>query len=805
MSSRPDRDSYGRGMSWSGIWPNVVVLCLALALIGCDEKGTEDFFQKALQHRANGEVAASIIELKNSLQVDPANAEARLLLGTIYLEVGDLAAAEKELGRARGLGMDGDRLIGPLVDLWLAQGEYPKILEELPSLHPPSEPPDAQLLLAEAKANQGLGRLAEAHSDYLAALDLEPDNLQAHYGVAWTARRLGDLDSARSTIAEALRLQPNNPDFIALKADLDIATGNRQEAEAGYRSLLKIQPENLEARVSLAGVLLARREYHEAVENLDTVLAVVPTHGNANYLRAAIAVEEEDYETAKRHSERVILTNPDHVPSLLIAASSNYALGLLEQADRYAARVLDLAPHHEFAATLRAAIRARQDEASSQRAATLIDDFAHPRDVASYLDPKTEQNFLRRIGIDCLSQAREGNPATKESGGPNDVLAEIRAAIDSGDLERALARIQEIENGPATGRDLKREIAKLYLDLKAFGSLHNTIDDLLSGGAADTEALCLAGPAYLAVAEPDKARLASRSLTESMSDSAAAYLMLAKAYRDSGEEDRYAEALAKAASIDPDYSPSIVEEVRRALALGDAAHASELLTRLGRDPDYRATSLDFQGGLNLLADRFAAAAEIYREAFEANPSTARALKWAYALQKADAPEESRKVLVTWLQDDADDDEALLALANKDLLAERYLEAAEGYSSVLQMKPDNIQALNNLAWTSLQLQQPEIAVQHAEKALQLAPDDPRVLDTLGYALVRQGDSSRAETVLRRADALAPENPQIRIHLAEALIAQRDDDEAKRLLQAVLSQAAGSGEREQAAELLKRLAP
>jgi len=437
MTSRSDQRPYRRAGYRRGGSAGVAILCLGLMLAGCDDKGAEDFYQRALQHRASGEIAASVIDLKNALQADPENAEARLLLGTIYLEVRDLAAAEKELVRARDLGMESDRLIEPLVDLWLAQGDYRKILSELPNLYPAGIPQDARLLLAEANANQGLNHLAEARRAYAAAMDLQPDNLQARYGLAWTARQLGDPAAARSAIEAALQQQPDNPDFIALKADLDAGEGNRQQAEEGYRTLLQLQPDNLDARVSLAGILFARRAYREATEHLDIALAAVPSHGNANYLRAAIAVEEADYESAKKHSERAILTSPNHVPSLLIAASANYALGLLEQAERFAARVLELVPGHEFARTLRAAIDGRTDEGTIRTGNILIDDFAHPTDVASYLDPQAEMRLLRRIGLDCLDRKPT---ATAGAGAPEGGFAAIRADMDNGNLDLALAR-----------------------------------------------------------------------------------------------------------------------------------------------------------------------------------------------------------------------------------------------------------------------------------------------------------------------------------------------------------------------------
>jgi tetratricopeptide (TPR) repeat protein len=53
-----------------------------------------------------GNYSAAEIELKNLLQADPNQAEARVLLGQIYLRGGNGAAAEKELRRALDIGAD---------------------------------------------------------------------------------------------------------------------------------------------------------------------------------------------------------------------------------------------------------------------------------------------------------------------------------------------------------------------------------------------------------------------------------------------------------------------------------------------------------------------------------------------------------------------------------------------------------------------------------------------------------------------------------------------------------------------------
>ena len=75
------------------------------------------------QAYAEGDLRTAIIEIKNALQQDPSQAEARRLLGEYSLAVGNGAEAEAELVRAQDLGADPDQLRLPLLRAWLMQGK----------------------------------------------------------------------------------------------------------------------------------------------------------------------------------------------------------------------------------------------------------------------------------------------------------------------------------------------------------------------------------------------------------------------------------------------------------------------------------------------------------------------------------------------------------------------------------------------------------------------------------------------------------------------------------------------------------
>ena len=77
--------------------------------VGCDQTkrySDQEHVQRASEFQAQGKSESAIIELKNALQKNPKNAEARWRLGEIYISQDAGEQAESELKRAREFGMD---------------------------------------------------------------------------------------------------------------------------------------------------------------------------------------------------------------------------------------------------------------------------------------------------------------------------------------------------------------------------------------------------------------------------------------------------------------------------------------------------------------------------------------------------------------------------------------------------------------------------------------------------------------------------------------------------------------------------
>jgi Flp pilus assembly protein TadD len=77
------------------------------------------------------------------------------------------------------------------------------------------EPAKGSVREALARAYFRAGRFDAAEAEFLAALDIEPVNDYAHFGVGLCRLRAGDRAAARGHLAQAAVMRPENADYRA--------------------------------------------------------------------------------------------------------------------------------------------------------------------------------------------------------------------------------------------------------------------------------------------------------------------------------------------------------------------------------------------------------------------------------------------------------------------------------------------------------------------------------------------------------------------------------------------------------------
>jgi uncharacterized protein (TIGR03790 family) len=132
-------------------------------------------------------------------------------------------------------------------------------------------------------------------------------------------------------------------------------------------------------------------------------------------------------------------------------------------------------------------------------------------------------------------------------------------------------------------------------------------------------------------------------------------------------------------------------------------------------------------------------------------------------------------------------------------------AADRYTKAIALQPNNVAALNNLAY-DMAVRQKKLAeaLPMARKALMLSKGDPTVLDTVGWIEYLQGNTAEATRLLVQAAKGAPGNAEVRLHTAFALASQGARGAAAAELAEALKLQPSLGERADVQELKARVA-
>jgi len=179
-----------------------------------------------------------------------------------------------------------------------------------------------------------------------------------------------------------------------------------------------------------------------------------------------------------------------------------------------------------------------------------------------------------------------------------------------------------------------------------------------------------------------------------------------------------------------------------------------------------------------------AALKLAEKAFSVAPATATLVAAATYQEATGDREAALKRYGLWLDQHPEDMTVRMALANSLQVGQRFDDAGRQYTQVLQANPDNVIALNNLAWI-IREQNPAQALEYARKASTLAPDSADVLDTLAVVEYANKDYPRARRSIERALKAKPDNPSMLYHSAMIAVALEDKAAARATLEQLLA--------------------
>lgn len=326
--------------------PRFVLLLLLLA--GCSRHhGEGDLMAEAAKYSARGEAKSAIIQLKNVLQQAPSNGQARLMLGQLYLDTGDVQSADKELRRALELKVNPGEVLPLLGKALLLQGQYQRLLDDVPA-----DERQPQLLALRGHALLGLNRKDEGRTVFEQITLRHPGSVPALLGQARIALLEGHQDEALALIRQALAQQANNVDALRLQGDVLRLLGRNAEAVTAYQHILKLHPAQVQAHVDLANLLIQSGKLDEARKELSIARQSANNSLLLIYTQALLEFKENKMTAAQDHLALVLRAAPEHLPSNLLMGAVLRSKGAYTQAEQHLRKFLESNPGHPYASKL---------------------------------------------------------------------------------------------------------------------------------------------------------------------------------------------------------------------------------------------------------------------------------------------------------------------------------------------------------------------------------------------------------------------------------------------------------------------
>ncbi|WP_190288096.1 XrtA/PEP-CTERM system TPR-repeat protein PrsT [Marichromatium sp. AB32] len=771
----------------------------------------------------------------------PDSVRALALLGAVHLRRQEPEAAAEVFNAALERDPGSLAALSGLAVIRLGSGDMDGARAELErglEHHPGSVP----LLIALARIAVSQDDLSGA-DDYLRrARAADPEALEPQLYRAAYQLRTDAPEQALRTATEALDAFPDNALLLGLVADAELALQRYGDAASTLARLARLTPQDPRVLVSLASARLGLGDLEAAGEALERAQRI--DEGFVPALRglARLALAERDQETAQRWL-RVLASRlgDDHPEVLLIAGRLAQLQGnraaaaaaferLLESADVApvpggalwgAAEQLVLgqlrAGDPDAALEAAEALRARRPEAA--RGHVLVGQVLRRMER----DDEARTAWRRALELDPANVAASSGLAelALEAGDPAAAQRLYEAAHQAhpeaiaplvGLAQVALQRDDRV----ATEAYLEAAVAlnqsalqpRLYLaafHLRAGDPARvlAVLEPVRADHPEDLNLLALSGEAELALKRYQAARDTLLRLTE-LVPTAKSFVALAFAEAGLERPQRMARAFESALALDPESVPALSGLAQYAIVQGEVDEAVARIAALrevvgAEHPDV----LALEGRLALRQGEVEEAQSRFRALLEEAPSGLNLRRLTQAQLAAGEPETAAAEMTQWLDGNPEDIETRFALAQLYLDQLDQPDAAtEQFEQVLETQPENLIALNNLAWL-LRERDPARAIDLARRAHGLAPSVPSITDTLAMVLLGAGEIEEAGALIDQALAVAPGNVTMQFHKARILHAAGEDAKARVLLQSLLRGTEDFAERGQAEALLRQL--
>jgi cellulose synthase operon protein C len=788
----------------------------ALASSAAFAKDSTASITGAEQYVAKGNLKAAEIELRNAIRETPQDPLLHARLADVYLQLGDVASAEREARTARDRGGNEADYLPVLADALLRQGKFVDLLD---LIKPGDREPvlESKVRTALGTAAAGLHDRARAETLLREASKLDPEALRPKIQLA-SLLTATEPEEADKIIDNAITADPRSAEALQVKGEMLRSRGDQEGAIRLFDEALKIDPRNALAHLSRANVNITLGKYKAADDDLDPILKASPNNFMANYLRGLELAKQQKYAEADRIFDRISPGFPALWAGYYLQGATKLALGQYAQAETLLGKYLSRVPNDLRAARLiaTAAVQQRAAPRAIEYLKPLVDKM--PADAATlavlgnaYMaDHKPDlalQQFEKAAALD------PDNPAIKTRIGMSE--------IDAGQGPQGLATLEHVfatdagasVAGPTlvlselrAGRvDTAADVADSLIKRDAKNPLYQTLLGVVRAAQRDYSGAERAFRAALAInpelptatrdlaqlyqttGRSDEAKKVYTDLLAKKPDDVTALLGLADIYISEKKWPEATDAINEArtaAQNNPAPGLKLVGlyELRQDWNSAKAV-AAELSAQFPGDIDV----LQAQGQAQLGAGDTNGAISSYKRAYELAPNSMPILsRYLSLLNTGKYFDEARGVLQGAVARDPRNAALQADLIRVEAQINGVDAAIAKAHALAKDDPDS----NIYDVVSAELYEKAgrtaDAIEVIEKAVAAKPSDDGLAITLARLYGLAGDSAKAEEALTRRLGAEPKNFAIRAALAQRYAITGRTEDARKVYNDLLSQ-------------------
>jgi putative PEP-CTERM system TPR-repeat lipoprotein len=294
----------------------------------------------------------------------------------------------------------------------------------------------------------------------------------------------------------------------------------------------------------------------------------------------------------------------------------------------------------------------------------------------------------------------------------------------------------------------------------------------------------LTGQAQLATNNKEGALDSYSKLVSLAPKSPTAHFRLAAAHMLNNNTSAAEQDLKKALALQPVYLDAqvLLAQILFKQGKGDAALA--IVRQIQKTAGQGAVGHMLEGDILLSQKKPELAIDHYQKALSTAKTFPIFTKLHTTLVQNGKEKQADALFAQWLKENPDDLATAMYAGERALASNQFKEAGAQFEAILQRHPNNLAALNNLAWAYHKSADPR-ALATAEQAYKLGAGNAQIGDTLGWILVEQGNAARGVPLLQKALAMAPQDRSIRFHLAAGLAKAGEKAKAKKELEQILA--------------------